>query len=301
MLSSTNVSLVFFCSRRLDWPNAQRQRVLRSTIRRPKREHHRPQIQRIHSVQRDVWQNSTIFGKTEGKTTWKRAVIRRYTSRYFTGVQRLQETGGVRVARLENQLGGRGQSAAEATRVRRVDRQERWPVAQQRVQFVHSTEDHWPRRAPRPVGVHRRLDCHPSTTTPQCRLADLIFNCAFSISFQVALLHVLEKLKILPDYIVSESFGELAAAYADGVLSADEAVLSAYAIGTALSEAKIVPTQSGKRCTCISAAGPIVILFYFFFKPTCKLCFCFLFVHRIVRPRRFQSFQTVATCFTIRK
>lgn len=193
----------------------------------------------------------------------------------FSGVQWLQEAGGVRVARHENQLGRRGQSAAEAARFRRIDRPERRPVVHQRVQSVHGTEDHRPRRASRPVGVHRRLDRHPSKTTPQCHLAGLFSNCVFLIPFQVALLHVLEKLKISPDYIVSESFSELAAAYADGVLSADEAVLSAYAIGTALSEARIVPTQSGKRCAFISAASPIIILFCSFFKLTGTFCFLF--------------------------
>lgn len=59
----------------------------------------------------------------------------------------------------------------------------------------------------------------------------------------MALLYVLASLKISPDYIVGESFGELAAAYADNVLTAEEAVLSAYAIGSVLAEAKIAPSQ----------------------------------------------------------
>lgn len=50
---------------------------------------------------------------------------------------------------------------------------------------------------------------------------------------------ILSSLKISPNHIVGESFGELAAAYAEGVLTAEEAVLSAYAIGSVLSEAKI--------------------------------------------------------------
>jgi len=60
-------------------------------------------------------------------------------------------------------------------------------------------------------------------------------------------LNVLAKLEITPDYIVGESFSELAAAYADGALTADEAVLSAYAIGSVLAEAKITPSQNGKQ------------------------------------------------------
>lgn len=57
---------------------------------------------------------------------------------------------------------------------------------------------------------------------------------------------MLAHLGISPDYIVGESFGELAAAYAEGVLSAEEAVLSALAIGSALAEAKITPSQNSK-------------------------------------------------------
>lgn len=57
---------------------------------------------------------------------------------------------------------------------------------------------------------------------------------------------MLKNLEISPDYIVGESFGELAAAYAEGILTADEAVLSAYAIGCVLAEANIIPSQNGK-------------------------------------------------------
>jgi len=61
---------------------------------------------------------------------------------------------------------------------------------------------------------------------------------------QIALLDVLKNLKITPDYIVGESFSELAAAYADGVLTAEEAVLSAYAIGSVLAEAKLTSSKN---------------------------------------------------------
>jgi len=54
-------------------------------------------------------------------------------------------------------------------------------------------------------------------------------------------------LEISPDYIVGESFGELAAAYAEGVLTAEEAVSSAYAIGSVLAGEKITLSQNGKR------------------------------------------------------
>lgn len=60
-------------------------------------------------------------------------------------------------------------------------------------------------------------------------------------------MNTLAKLEITPDYIVGESLGELAAAYAEGVLTADEAVLSAYAIGSVLAEGKITLNQSGNQ------------------------------------------------------
>uniref|UniRef100_A0A2H8TY64 Fatty acid synthase n=1 Tax=Melanaphis sacchari TaxID=742174 RepID=A0A2H8TY64_9HEMI len=76
-------------------------------------------------------------------------------------------------------------------------------------------------------------------------ICDPILSVVATTVVQIALLNVLESLKITPDYIVGESFSELAAAYADGVLTAEEAVLSAYAIGNILAEAKITPSQSG--------------------------------------------------------
>lgn len=71
-------------------------------------------------------------------------------------------------------------------------------------------------------------------------------NYFFDVSTQIALLDVLSSLEISPDYIVGESFGELAAAYAEGVLTAEEAILSAYAIGNVLAEAKVTASQNGK-------------------------------------------------------
>lgn len=87
-----------------------------------------------------------------------------------------------------------------------------------------------------------------STVTQVCFLYARIFSLNLDfIYFQIALLDVLKNLKISPDYIVGESFGELAAAYAEGFLTANEAILSAYTIGCVLSEAKIIPSQNGKH------------------------------------------------------
>ncbi|XP_022181594.1 fatty acid synthase-like [Myzus persicae] len=81
--------------------------------------------------------------------------------------------------------------------------------------------------------------------TDPISISDPFLSVVATTVVQVALLNVLAKLEITPDYIVGESLSELAAAYADGVLTADEAVLSAYAIGSVLAEAKITPSQSG--------------------------------------------------------
>jgi fatty acid synthase len=47
-------------------------------------------------------------------------------------------------------------------------------------------------------------------------------------SMQIALVEVLQKLNIIPDGIIGHSFGEIACAYADGCLTTEEAVLTAY-------------------------------------------------------------------------
>jgi fatty acid synthase len=51
-------------------------------------------------------------------------------------------------------------------------------------------------------------------------------------SMQIALVEVLKKLDITPDGIIGHSFGEIVCAYADGCLTAEEAVLTSYWRGT---------------------------------------------------------------------
>jgi hypothetical protein len=105
-------------------------------------------------------------------------------------------------------------------------------------------------------------------------------------------LNVLAHLKISPSYIIGESFGELAAAYAEGVLSAEEAVLSAYAIGNALAEAKIIPSQNSKYIyKSLIAFKHLHLLIMFSF--TSRTC--------IVFSRRIKSIQTYSVCFTVRE
>ena len=56
---------------------------------------------------------------------------------------------------------------------------------------------------------------------------------------QVALVDVLRTLGVAPDGIVGHSVGELACAYADGGLTAQETVLAAYWRGRCVSEANV--------------------------------------------------------------
>lgn len=58
---------------------------------------------------------------------------------------------------------------------------------------------------------------------------------------QVALTDVLSSLGIQPDGIIGHSVGEVGCAYADGVFTAEQAVLTAYWRGRAIQESKLNP------------------------------------------------------------
>lgn len=60
-----------------------------------------------------------------------------------------------------------------------------------------------------------------------------------ALYLQVALVDVLRTLGIEPDGIVGHSVGELGCAYADGCLTAEETVMSAYWRGRCVSEADL--------------------------------------------------------------
>lgn len=71
---------------------------------------------------------------------------------------------------------------------------------------------------------------------------DNVLNSFVAIaSMQVALTDVLKALEIEPDGIVGHSVGEIGCAYADGTLTAEQAVLAAYSRGRALIESKVPP------------------------------------------------------------
>ena len=58
-------------------------------------------------------------------------------------------------------------------------------------------------------------------------------------SMQIALADVFKALGIEPDYIIGHSFGEIACAYADGCLTLEQAIITSYWRGKAISDANI--------------------------------------------------------------
>ncbi|XP_071569097.1 fatty acid synthase-like [Temnothorax nylanderi] len=60
------------------------------------------------------------------------------------------------------------------------------------------------------------------------------------IGLQIGLVDLLTSIGIVPDFIIGHSIGELICGYADGCLTAEETILSAYFIGLALHESKII-------------------------------------------------------------
>ncbi|XP_067215658.1 fatty acid synthase-like [Linepithema humile] len=60
------------------------------------------------------------------------------------------------------------------------------------------------------------------------------------IAFQIGLVDLLTCLNIIPDYIIGHFAGELACAYADGCLTMEQTILSAYFIGIACTKGKSV-------------------------------------------------------------
>ncbi|KAH1002410.1 hypothetical protein HUJ04_008498 [Dendroctonus ponderosae] len=69
---------------------------------------------------------------------------------------------------------------------------------------------------------------------------DNVLNSFVSIAaMQVALTDVLKAVDIEPDFIVGHSVGEVGCAYADGTLTAEQAILAAYSRGRAILESKL--------------------------------------------------------------
>ncbi|XP_071569274.1 fatty acid synthase-like isoform X1 [Temnothorax nylanderi] len=60
------------------------------------------------------------------------------------------------------------------------------------------------------------------------------------VGLQIGMVDLLTSIGIIPDFIIGHSIGELICGYADGCLTAEETILSAYFIGLALQESKII-------------------------------------------------------------
>ena len=58
---------------------------------------------------------------------------------------------------------------------------------------------------------------------------------------QVALVKLLREIGLVPNGIIGHSVGEIACGYADGSLTAEEAILAAYWRGVCIEEAKLEP------------------------------------------------------------
>ncbi|XP_045537636.1 fatty acid synthase [Papilio machaon] len=86
------------------------------------------------------------------------------------------------------------------------------------------------------------------TSDDQTIFEDII-NCFVGITaVQIGLTDVLRALEIVPDYIIGHSAGELGCAYADGVLTLKETILSAYCRGLASKQTKVI-------CGAMAAVG----------------------------------------------
>jgi fatty acid synthase, animal type len=57
---------------------------------------------------------------------------------------------------------------------------------------------------------------------------------------QIGIVDLLTSIGIIPNFIIGHSIGELVCGYADGCLTIEETILSAYFIGLALQESKII-------------------------------------------------------------
>jgi fatty acid synthase len=59
-------------------------------------------------------------------------------------------------------------------------------------------------------------------------------------AMQIALVDILKSIDIIPDFVVGHSFGEIACAYADGTLTAHEAILCSYWRGNCLENSSVI-------------------------------------------------------------
>lgn len=87
----------------------------------------------------------------------------------------------------------------------------------------------------------RGLNLKEIITSSDPKMFDNILHSFVGIAaIQIGLTDVLKTLGLMPDYIIGHSVGELGCAYADGCLTAEEMILSAYSRGMASIETKLV-------------------------------------------------------------
>lgn len=87
----------------------------------------------------------------------------------------------------------------------------------------------------------RKLDLRRILTSNDATMFDNILHSFVGIAaIQIGLTDVLKAIGIEPDFIIGHSVGELGCAYADGCLTAEEMILSAYSRGMASLETKLV-------------------------------------------------------------
>ncbi|XP_046964244.1 fatty acid synthase-like [Vanessa cardui] len=93
---------------------------------------------------------------------------------------------------------------------------------------------------------HKALEPHgidliKLITHPNAKINDNVTNTFIGIAaVQIGLTDVLKTVGIEPDFIIGYSLGELGCAYADGCLTAEQTILSAYYIGLAVTDTSFV-------------------------------------------------------------
>ncbi len=85
------------------------------------------------------------------------------------------------------------------------------------------------------------LDLMEIITSDSPSTFDNIQNTFVAVTaIQIGIVDALKEIGIEPDYIIGHSFGEIACAYADGCLTAEQAILTAYCRGLSINESNII-------------------------------------------------------------
>lgn len=79
------------------------------------------------------------------------------------------------------------------------------------------------------------------TEAPETAFEDVVNSFVSIAAVQVALVDLLAELQLRPDGILGHSVGEIGCAYADGTLTAEQAVLAAYSRGRSILDARLPP------------------------------------------------------------